>query len=69
MIAHLWGETGTEEYIKTDPTTGIPNSQLKTTKSNDFDNFKWLGAHVYNIAIPNGVWVCLEGHVKLNEPY
>ena len=66
MIAHIWAEEGTP-YLKIDPASGIRNNQVVTTKWNDQANLTWLGARATSNPFPKGEWVCVEGHVKLND--
>jgi len=67
MIAHVWGHSGNEALLKSDPATGVVNNVLKTTKWNDFANLKWLGAKFAKTSMTKGQWICLEAHVKLND--
>lgn len=74
MIAHLWGGP----VLKLDPVSGVKESaetsryELQAKQYNDFSNLRWLGAvsgksNVYSRANVNR-WLCIEAHVKLNEP-
>jgi hypothetical protein len=70
MIGHLWSSG---DYLLMDPASGInSNSQLITTRYNDFENLIWLGnkpgtTPIFSTA-ESGKWFCIEGHVKLNTP-
>jgi len=69
MIAHLWGGGDT---LSVDPASGVVNGVVVTTKYNDFDNLHWLGIGYGSTPIfgsqYDGIWVCIEAHVKLNDP-
>ncbi len=72
MMAHLWGDPPATGELLMDPASGTDAAgNLKTTKYNDFANFRWLGAlsgvtplfdasHV-------GQWYCVEAHAQLND--
>ena len=75
FIAHLWsgGKEQSWDYLIMDPASGIDqNGNLVSTKYNDFDNLRWLGAKKGNIALFSednaGRWFCIEAHVLLNTP-
>jgi hypothetical protein len=73
MIAHVWSGTGTNRaYLYIDPASGTDAAGiLRSTKYNDFANFRWLGA--VKAATPTlnqvnaGQWFCIEAHAKLNS--
>jgi hypothetical protein len=71
MIAHVWG--GNANSLCIDPASGVDeNSQVVTTKYNDFANLDWLGyrhtdEQVFATA-ESGHWLCIEAHVKFNTP-
>jgi hypothetical protein len=67
MIAHIWGGT---KHLWVDPASGTDAAgNLRTTKYNDFDRLRWLGARRGNTAVsePTGVWQCIEARVRLND--
>jgi len=73
MIAHLWSASTYPEMLLIDPATGVDeNGNLVTTQYNDFANLTWLGFRVGPFPIhateESGVWRCVEGHVKLDDP-
>jgi Polysaccharide lyase 14 len=69
MAAHLWADENARDHLLLDPTTWINDqSQLTSTKWNDFANQIWLGAKRGATTIQAGRWYCLEAHVKLNTP-
>lgn len=70
LIAHVWGGKG--EVLCIDPATGIRDGVKRTVHYNDFDHLKWLGLRngqtpIFSAA-ESGRWVCVESHVKLNDP-
>lgn len=74
MIAHVWSgsSASTQDYLLIDPASGTDaQGQLKTTKYNDFDNFRWLGSASSSTALFAGAeigqWHCIEAHVRLND--
>ncbi len=67
MIGHVWANENDKQYLMLEPVSGIQNNTLKTTRWNDFANFRWLGAVSSNTSFPKGQWVCVEAHVKLND--
>ena len=67
MVAHLWANEYDKQYLMLEPVSGIKNNQLATTKWNDFANFTWLGGVTSETSFPKGRWVCVEGHVRLND--
>jgi hypothetical protein len=70
MIAHLWSDG--KYHLLLDPASGVnANGEIVTTKYNDFDNLKWLGNKSGVTPIFDGNhddWICIEHHVKLNDP-
>ena len=69
MIAHVWADSNAREFLLLDPARGINSeSQLVTTKWNDFENLSWIGAKRGVTAVQAGRWYCLEVHVRLNDP-
>lgn len=70
MIAHLWSDG--KYRLLLDPATGVnANGEVVTTKYNDFDKLKWLGNKSGVTPIFDGNhddWICIEHHVKLNDP-
>lgn len=74
MIAHVWAGSSppNSEYLYVDPASGTDSAgTLLTTKYNDFDHLRWLGA--VRGAAPLfrtpmlGQWHCVEAHAKLND--
>ncbi len=71
MVAHIWG--GHQDNLAIDPVRGVnANSEVVTTKYNDFENYTWLGLKQGSTPLfdtsESGRWVSVEGHVKLNSP-
>jgi hypothetical protein len=70
MIAHVWsGSNPNANYVYLDPASGTDEGgTLRTTKYNDFDNLRWLGAVRSTTAMytTTGQWHCVETRVKLN---
>lgn len=67
MIAHVWSGN---PYLYIDPASGTDASgNLRTTKYNDFDNLRWLGARkgVSSVSTRTGVWHCIETRARLND--
>ncbi|MEX2403739.1 MAG: hypothetical protein WD625_06365 [Balneolales bacterium] len=70
-IAHIWSMS--EDYLGMDPATGIDeDGNLVSTRYNDFDNLRWLGAKRGTTPLFSpenvGEWYSVEIHVKLNTP-
>ncbi len=71
MIAHLWSSG---DYLLVDPVRCVNpvTSLVKCIGYNDFAHMDWLGnlAGVTPIfdSLHNGIWFCVEAHVKLNDP-
>ncbi|MCL2433627.1 MAG: cadherin-like beta sandwich domain-containing protein, partial [Clostridia bacterium] len=74
FIAHLWSGGNDDTRLCVDPVSGIAADgwTQKTTKYNDFDNFRWLGSRtgpkLFTTRDAVGEWYCIEMHVKLNDP-
>jgi hypothetical protein len=75
MIAHVWSDGFAPDwnYLVLDPASGTDsNGRVKTTKYNDFENLRWLGARRGQTPIFDaahvGEWYCIEAHVRLNDP-
>jgi hypothetical protein len=76
MIAHVWAATDggpKQSHLKIDPASGTDHGgRLRTTKYNDFDNLRWIGARTGRTAIFDrdnlGQWQCIEARVRLNDP-
>jgi len=71
MIAHVWG--GNRLNLCIDPASGVnEQSQVVTTRYNDFANLTWLGYRHGDTQLFDtdeaGRWVCIETHVRLNTP-
>lgn len=75
MIAHIWQGTVNydEDGLGIDPVRCVDkNSNVKCKGYNDFANMDWLG-HVSGVtpifdSRHDGIWYCVEAHVKLNDP-
>jgi hypothetical protein len=72
MIAHVWSGGSSHNYLVVDPTSGTDTQgNLKTTKYNDFDNLRWLGAQAGRTPIfastHVGKWYCVEARARLND--
>jgi hypothetical protein len=71
MIAHLWSSG---DYLLVDPVrcVDLATSLVKCIGYNDFPHMDWLGnlAGVTPIfdSVHDGIWYCVESHVKLNDP-
>jgi hypothetical protein len=71
MIAHLWSSG---DYLLVDPVRCVDpaTSLVKCIGYNDFAHMDWLGnlAGVTPIfdSAHDGIWYCVEAHVKLNDP-
>jgi hypothetical protein len=71
MIAHLWSDG--KGHLLVDPVRCVDGSDnVKCKKYNDFDNMDWLGnksgiTPVFETR-EAGRWLCVEAHVKLNDP-
>jgi len=71
MIAHLWSSG---DYLLVDPVrcVDLATSLVKCVGYNDFGHMDWLGnlAGVTPIfdSLHDGIWYCVEAHVKLNDP-
>jgi len=71
MIAHLWSSG---DYLLVDPVrcVDLATSLVKCIGYNDFPNMDWIGnmAGVTPIfdSVHDGIWYCVESHVKLNDP-
>lgn len=69
MIAHIW-DGG--QSLATNPATGIRDSQIVTTKYNDFDNLRWWRSTPGDFPVHSteeaGYWVPVEARAKLNTP-
>jgi len=71
FILHVWSGSGTT--LTLDPARGIRDSQVVTTKYNDFPNLKWLGnspsgTFPVHSAEEAGRWICVEARLRLNTP-
>jgi hypothetical protein len=71
MIAHIW--TGSGNLLAVDPVRCVDtNNQYKCIGYNDFAHMDWIGKQdgVTPIFAPgyDDQWVCIEAHVKLNDP-
>src|SRR5262245_9085716 len=71
MIAHVWN--GGHPPLAIDPASGTSEAGNVVTKGyNDGAHFRWLGAAVGATNLFDrahlGRWVCVEAHVRLNDP-
>lgn len=69
LVAHAAGYTNDTMYLILESGTDIDGT-LRTTRYNDFGNFRYLGdragqAPIYATRV--GEWVCVEAHVRLND--
>lgn len=70
MIAHLWSSA---DYLLVDPVSLVDsNSNVTSTKYNDFDHMQWLGnlrgiTPIFD-SQHDDTWFCIEMHVRLNDP-
>jgi hypothetical protein len=72
-IAHVWDGGPQQRHLRMDPASGIDEQgYVVSTRYNDFDNLRWLGAVNGKDAIfhPDSVgkWYSIEVRVKLNTP-
>jgi hypothetical protein len=69
MIAHLWSAG---DVLLGDPASCVDGSSVKCTTYNDFANLDWLGQLPGKTKIfatsESGVWRCVEGRARLNDP-
>ena len=71
MIAHLWSSG---DYLLVDPVrcVDLATNLVKCIGYNDFAHMDWIGnlAGVTPIfaSVHDGIWYCVESHVKLNDP-
>jgi hypothetical protein len=75
MIAHVWssGRPANHGSLVVDPASGTdPQGALLSTRYNDFENLRWLGARRGEKPLfagdRVGRWHCVEAGVRLNEP-
>lgn len=69
MIAHLWSSGN---VLIGDPAGCVQGSTVQCSGYNDFNNLDWLGqmhgtTEIFATA-ESGVWRCIEGHARLNDP-
>jgi hypothetical protein len=71
MIAHLWSSG---DYLLVDPVrcVDLSTSLVKCIGYNDFPNMDWIGnlrgtTPIFD-SVHDGIWYCVESHVKLNDP-
>ena len=73
MIAHHW-ESQTDHHLYIDPVrcVDLSTNQPKCSGYNDFAHMDWLGetqgAATFSSGAKIGQWVCVEQHVRLNDP-
>ncbi|MCC5906940.1 MAG: hypothetical protein JJU13_12070 [Balneolaceae bacterium] len=72
-IAHIWDGGPQQHHLRMDPASGIDEAgNMASTRYNDFENLRWLGAVNGKDAIfhPDsvGTWYSIEVRVKLNTP-
>jgi hypothetical protein len=71
MIAHLWSTT--PAHLLVDPARCVDaQSRVKCTTYNDFAKLDWLGYQrgvtpLFDAAHAD-TWLCVEAHVRLNDP-
>lgn len=71
MIAHLWSDNS--GHLTIDPASCVDaQGQVECVGYNDFENLRWIGARAGTRAVfgPDdaGKWLCVEAHVRLNDP-
>ncbi len=69
MIAHLWSSG---DVLLGDPAGCVQGSTVQCQGYNDFNNLDWLGqmpgsSPIFSTAA-SGLWRCIEGHARLNDP-
>jgi hypothetical protein len=72
-IAHVWSGGPGGAHLILDPASGTDVAgRVLTRRYNDFERLRWLGASrsVDALLAPEriGHWLCLEVHVRLNDP-
>ncbi|HEX4684544.1 MAG TPA: hypothetical protein VH277_17625 [Gemmatimonadaceae bacterium] len=73
-IGHVWGGGAgdAQNHYVIDPASGVDaQGALATTKYNDFDHLRWLGATQGKAPVLGagaGQWYCVEAHMRLNDP-
>jgi hypothetical protein len=73
MVGHVWaGNPPNEAFLVIDPASGTDEAgNLLTTKYNDFEHFRWLGARTGVTPIFDnghvGNWHCVEARIALND--
>ena len=74
MVGHVWaGSPPNQAFLAIDPASGTDEAgNLLTTKYNDFEHFRWLGARTGVTPMFDDVhvgdWFCVEAHIALNDP-
>lgn len=71
MIAHIWGDQA--ERLKVDPAKCVDASGKVTCSGyNDFGHLQWIGSKSGTTkpftGENAGKWMCVEAHVRLNDP-
>ena len=71
MIAHVWTEGVSDELIS-DPASCVHGDIVECSGMNDFAHLQWLGktngsSPVFSSGYTDK-WICIEVHVKLNDP-
>jgi hypothetical protein len=71
MIAHIW--EGSRDALGLDPVRCVaPDDSVACVGYNDFSNMDWLGfqSGTTPVFAPEevGRWLCVEAHVRLNDP-
>ncbi|MHC4394689.1 MAG: fibronectin type III domain-containing protein [Planctomycetota bacterium] len=71
MIAHLWSSG---DYLLVDPVRCVDpaTSLVKCIGYNDFAHMDWIGNQrgvtpIFD-SLHDGIWYCVEAHVRLNDP-
>ncbi len=72
-IGHIWDGGTNQYYLRMDPATGIDEEgNLVSTRYNDWENLRWIGAVNGTTPIFDsdsvGKWYSIEARVKLNTP-
>jgi hypothetical protein len=72
MIAHLWSSQNGNNTLAIDPVSCVVNGTVQCNGWNDFNNLRWLGKKHGTTPLFSqelaGQWLCIEAHVKLNDP-
>ncbi|MDB5105507.1 MAG: uncharacterized protein JWP91_3196 [Fibrobacteres bacterium] len=71
MIAHVWGDRA--NGLQLDPARCTDEAgAVKCSGYNDFNNIQWIGAKAGTTPVFSPTysdkWLCVEAHVRLNDP-